>query len=161
MELIICNYLYAPRFYPIKPTLAFRIRDDHPVSVNNIGTDPLVNSKFYVCVKEYVLDDTDTDTILKKHPEQDTPENWARWKRGDYITPKMASIVLNDFKTYYKQAECFLIHCTAGASRSPAIAIALNEIFDLENDSEALKNKYPYNKLIYRKLKETAILEGF
>jgi len=158
MEIIICSFWAATNFQPTKPTLAFRVYDAYPSSINSKGKNLLKESDLYTNIKEYILDDTDTDTILESYPELNTPENWVEWKKEEPIIKGVTSTILRDFKKCYQQAECFLIHCTIGVSRSPAVAIALNEIFDLGEDSDFLKKKHPcYNKFIYRMLKETAL----
>ncbi len=50
--------------------------------------------------------------------------------------------IINDFDNLSKGAEAVLIHCKKGQNRSPAVGIALNEIFNF--GVEGLKEQYPY-----------------
>lgn len=65
----------------------------------------------------------------------------------------LAQRILSDFDKHRHQVEHLLVHCYAGASRSPAVGIALNEIFDLGHNSEEMKENYPgYNPFVYEVL---------
>ena len=46
-----------------------------------------------------------------------------------------------------------VVHCTAGVSRSPAVALAIAEYYGLEETAGRL-GKFPFNKLVFRKMRE-------
>jgi len=67
-----------------------------------------------------------------------------------HFTEHLAKTILTDFEESWNGCEDLLIHCSAGTSRSPSVAIALNEIFDLGQNSNKLKRDYPnYSREIY------------
>ncbi len=93
-------------------------------------------------------------------------ENWVKifeyhfddiWPGYPGITPRdamfnddLAQKILSDFQEYKDRVDHLLVHCYAGQSISPAVAIALSEIFNLGHDPEIMKEKYPgYNQFIY------------
>jgi hypothetical protein len=68
--------------------------------------------------------------------------------RGIFFDKDIAAKIINDFKISGKEAECVLVHCEKGQNRSPAIGIALNEIFNW--GIEGLKEQYfDYRKYVY------------
>jgi len=64
----------------------------------------------------------------------------------------LALKIISEFDTWKKQ-ESFtelVVHCYVGAGRSPAVAIALNDIFQLGYQAKDLIGRYPeYNKYIF------------
>jgi len=86
--------------------------------------------------------------------------------RFDDITPRVgdgllfnediATAIIQDFQRGRKDCLDLLVHCRQGISRSPAVAIALNDVFNLGHDTEALKEKYSEaNWHVYDVLKKT------
>jgi predicted protein tyrosine phosphatase len=68
---------------------------------------------------------------------------------------EIAQKILTDFDNDGKDCKTLLVHCRAGISRSPAVAIALSEIFHLktpEQIAEMKKNFSFYNKKVYNTL---------
>ena len=61
-----------------------------------------------------------------------------------------ATQILDFVHDMWDQVECFLIHCDAGLSRSPAVAAAIERIY-YEDDQYWFNTKTP-NMLVYRKL---------
>jgi hypothetical protein len=64
----------------------------------------------------------------------------------------LALNILSEFDTYRRREpfQELVVHCYLGAGRSPAIAIALNEIFQLGAKTKDLINLYPeYNEYIF------------
>ena len=124
---------------PDKPTYAIRIASP---GFNNLREFPLENSPLYVGISEYIFDDAD---------DFYRPE-WAVMFDED-----IAGRVLQDFEIHRDGCESLLVHCSKGENRSPAVAIALNEIFGLGQDSAALKEQYPdSNWFVYKILKKVA-----
>ncbi|MEK6926868.1 MAG: hypothetical protein AABX11_00400 [Nanoarchaeota archaeon] len=84
-------------------------------------------------------------------------EKWMRHhkRRGGIIfTPRIAEQILIDFERYSPNSEALMIHCYAGISRSPAVAMALNAIFklgqkrELERDYIGSRNTFVYDTII-------------
>ena len=46
--------------------------------------------------------------------------------------------MLTDFREYVGRVDTFMTHCSRGKNRSPSVAVALNDIFNLGNDSRTL-----------------------
>ncbi len=69
----------------------------------------------------------------------------------------IAEKIITDFQNNKESCIDLLVVCVLGQNRSPAIAIALNDIFSLGEDTEELKKKYPeLNKHVYRVMMRTA-----
>ncbi len=138
MDLHIFGWGEVFRFQPTKPTYAIRI-----ASSENYLFDqkPLVDSPFYTKIVKYRFDDIEPGMRID----------------GLRFTGVIAEQILDDFKPYNDSIEALLVHCMVGESRSPAVAIALNEIFSLGHDGSALKERYSeMNKFVYRTLIEVA-----
>jgi len=136
----------AGTYHPVVPTLAFQIFDSYPRSAKTV----LPNSPlFTVC--SYTFDDIDLDQLLEHYPKTDMDQLARKHVLFDQV---IAQKILADFAMKRADTLDLLIHCTLGASRSPAVAVALNEIFGLGQID--LKERYPaYNHFVYRLLKET------
>ena len=79
-----------------------------------------------------------------------TPHN-ARFLKGSVLfDDDLAEKVIREFAQYKEGCEALLVHCLQGKNRSPAIGIALNEIFDLGHDTHSLLKQYnKLNKHVY------------
>lgn len=107
---------------PAKPTYAIRIWSNFDDSLFR-GMFPLRGSANYKSVREYTFDAvSDQEKRL--------------------LTPEIARQIITDFGEGRSECGELLVHCSKGESRSPAVAIALNEIFSLGEDMEKLKNVY-------------------
>lgn len=75
------------------------------------------------------------------------------------ISPDCAKQIIEDFKNIKDNTDTLIVHCMAGISRSPAIAFALNEIFNLEsldkNDFFDGKKYGNYNRYVYSMMLRT------
>ncbi len=77
--------------------------------------------------------------------------------RGKLFDQTMAQELLLDFKNRGLTQDTLLVHCLKGKNRSPAVGIALNEIFGLGQDTAQLKKQYfEANTHVYNTLLETA-----
>ena len=135
MEVLIKKWFDAVEYVPVKPTYAIGIHDKERMY------DPfkLKDSGLYVAV-EYVFDDR-------------TPE----FGTGIVFDEGLARQVLTGFKEMGLDKETLLVYCGRGRNRSPAVAIALNEIFGLGYDTAELKEKYSEaNWFVYKTLVKTA-----
>ena len=146
----------AAAHVPQVPTLAFRIRSSHHDQLPPIR---LRRSPHYTICR-YVFDDQDVD-ILQRWDPSVTPEELG--KRHRLFDGEIAERMLRDFERLRTGNLELLVHCTLGASRSPAVAMALNEIFGLGEDQQALLDRYgrSYNQYVYRVLQETAEKHGY
>lgn len=77
----------------------------------------------------------------------------SKWGNGLSIFNKDHAMQILDFvKEMWDQVECFLIHCDAGLSRSPAVAAAIENIYYGSGaDQYWFATKTP-NSLVYRTL---------
>lgn len=145
MKLLVFGLEEALEYEPVDETYAIRIASSW-VSIRDFGR--LRSSPLYV-VKEYVFDDV--------------KPGFGKGKDDILIGEDIARRVLEDFKTEGLTRETLLVHCIGGRNRSPAVALALGEIFRLGYDTEELRRKYPLlvlNQHICRTLKETAAKLG-
>ena len=137
MNLIVCSLKRAQEYQPEQPTYVIRIYD--PYSRNGSHT-PLMSSPLYKEIHEYTFEDID---FLRTPERWEEPGERERVEREIVIfTPAMAEQILIDFQNRNPECLDLLVHCTLGASRSPAVAFALNDLFGLENDSKILQEKY-------------------
>lgn len=116
----------ATEYVPQKSTYAIRIFN------GGIPPDrfPKLNpSEHYKAVREYVFDD-----VLFGMKIDPTDISF------DQV---IAEQMIRDFREYGMGCEALLIHCLAGKNRSPAVAIAFNEIFSLGHDSKTLEKRFP------------------
>jgi len=60
--------------------------------------------------------------------------------------------ILQFAKEWLPKAEHCIVHCAAGISRSPAVAIALAEIFDLCEPAILIERYSCFNRHVYRTL---------
>ncbi len=124
---------------PERSTYAIRIASP---GFNNLRKFQLENSPLYVKIVEYVFDDAD---------DLYRPEGALMFDED------IADRMLEDFEFHKDDCDSLLVHCSKGQNRSPAVAIALNEIFGLGNDTESIRREYPeYNRLVYSLLKRVA-----
>ncbi|MFA4887527.1 MAG: hypothetical protein WC595_04905 [Candidatus Nanoarchaeia archaeon] len=136
MDLHISSLIDILNHQPVKPTYLIRVvssmEGDYPVE--------LPRSRFYVAGFEYRFDDT--------HP---------LIRSGVPLSDVMAEQMLREFEKERRNVEELVVVCLRGQNRSPAVGIALNEIFNLGQDSRALKKEYPeFNTFVYEKLIENA-----
>lgn len=139
MNLLLMSLERAVQHVPTQETYAISIRS-HLITVP--GT--LRPSPFYT-VKEYFFDD-------------DWPGFYGKIAAGSTtFTKDLAARILEDFHDRGLHHETLLVHCARGKNRSPAVGIALNDIFHLGHDTEALKKVYhESNWFVYDLLLETA-----
>ena len=70
-------------------------------------------------------------------------------------------IASNDFAEDTTPFEELVIYCLGGFGRSPSIGAALNEIFNLGNDTAAMRAEHRHsNPYIYETMIETARRKG-
>jgi hypothetical protein len=111
----------AEEYEPDEPTAAIRIFDSFCPQ-----PDPLRDSPLYVDIFTHIFDDL--CGVPKKEQQRLVRE--AGFKT---ITKAVAKTLLKQVDNVLPECNTLLVHCTAGQSRSPAVAIALMETFpDIE-----------------------------
>lgn len=130
MDLHILSRTGALNFEPIKLTYAIRIYSSDP----SYKPSKLKESRLYSRIVEYVFDVVDDDC------EDGQISLCATGTVA--LTEDVAHDLLIDFSKHKEGIEALMVHCSAGKERSPAVAIALNDIFNLGHNSEELKTKF-------------------
>ena len=129
MELHILSLDEALRHTPKGPTYAIRIlsgRDTRDSWVPN--QLDAITSDMYLRQPRYFFDNI-------------CPE--FKIEPGDILfDEEIARKIITDFQSQRSGCDSLVINCLAGINRSPAVGIALSEIFRLGQDVNALKEKY-------------------
>ena len=177
MNLEILSYEEALRYVPKDKSCGIRIFN----SLGQYFPKDLVESNNWVGVKEFSFDDTwpsdwkeyswvdvsdpywsgaldiTWDEMNKKYPKMTTAslmsymetrgQPWDRYYSFDKETAE-------NILSYYdglEGVENFVVHCNRGENRSPAVGIAMNEIYGW--GIKGLKKKFPnYRRFIYQTL---------
>ncbi len=142
MNLLIMNLFDAMDYVPTNSTYAIRIESPP-------------NSEFHTkpFALRYPLQKSDLYTIVEYYFDDRTPD----FGSGKLFDKKIAQRLLADFKELGLSKETLLVHCSRGKNRSPAVGIALNEIFNLGHDTKDLKQRYrEANRHVYDVLLEVA-----
>ena len=131
MDLLIMDRWDAEYYNPSRETHAIRIHGPGDVEPS---LSPLRDSPLYRTYA-YYFDDS-------------TPDNLAG---GSLLFDRdIARKIIEDFSGNKDYCKDLLVHCMMGISRSPAVAIALNKIFNLGHDSDYIKLRFPYfNPWVY------------
>ena len=138
MKLLIKALRDAISYIPDNRTYAIRIFSSFVKERDKL---PLHSSGLWVNVAEYVFDDN-TDSYMA------CPKT---------IDDKIAISIITDFARHRETTETLLVHCTLGRNRSPAVAMALNDIFKLGYIPKELREEYVVaNLYVYPKLLEIA-----
>jgi len=132
----------AKLYIPEKRIYAIRIFSGNRNGDCDYGK--LVDSSNYIQIKEYYFDDIDLKPDEEEFKEEKGEDNYP-------INDRIAKQILGDFRDNRNSIEELLIHCREGKSRSPALALAFNKIFNLGNNHEELRTAHSgYNKFVYR-----------
>ncbi len=124
MDINIFGLREALEYLPTTTTYAIRIQG--ATLRHNFS---LQNSDLYTIV-EYTFDDDHPHLVGKISPNSIT------------FNEEIADKILRDFKEKGRDKETLLVHCSLGKNRSPAVGIALNEIFTLGQDTKQLKKRF-------------------
>lgn len=134
------------------------------VTVVNRGTAELMSlSENFACISIFTPGDTPAEiqslegyTLPLEFSDISDPRLIERIMKshGDVaplmklITPDHARQILDFVDRHIKNGvEHFVVHCDAGISRSPGVAVALKEIYN--NDREIKPEHRLYNRLVY------------
>lgn len=121
MKFWVLNYIQAQSFRPEIPTLAIRIFDPgaNPAKDSNHPGNSLLSSPNWVAEMEYTF--SDDDLWLYDDSELTSTS----------FNSILAQRLLLEFKRYLPKVSGVMLHCNAGHSRSPAVALALIDKFRL------------------------------
>lgn len=152
MDIRIFNDESMVFYRPEKPTFSIRVFNHKK---ENGEVMPLVNSDLYVAEKRYFFDDITLGDA--RHFDNFNHSLWffKNIRRINYkvFDKDTARAIISDFKEVIPRTECLAVSCEYGAGRAPAIAIALNEIFSLGQDSNKMRlNFINYNSYVYEML---------
>ncbi len=132
----------AEKYIPKNPTYAIRILSSFQQRDPKLRFKSLQPSSLYRVVHEYFFDDT--------FPEIAKPKEVL-------FSSSLAEKMLRDFVIGRKGCEDLLVHCSLGKNRSPAVAIAFNDIFSLGENGFALSRLYDRsNWFVYNTLMKEA-----
>ena len=71
------------------------------------------------------------------------------------MSDQMADSLVGDFAGELSNIEALMVSCTLGKNRSPAVAMALNDVFSLGHDTGSLRQIYSnYNNDVYQSILE-------
>ncbi|MBS3094459.1 hypothetical protein J4474_02240 [Candidatus Pacearchaeota archaeon] len=131
MNLIISGLCDACEYVPKDRTYAIRLESPkYPFDGESYN---LTKSGLWVVVHTYSFDD--------RNPS---------FGEGKLFKRDIAQKIISDFEEKFLETDSLLVHCTLGRNRSPAVGIALNNLFNLGNNSEDLMEEFPdFNKYVY------------
>ena len=134
----IFGYRDALQFIPNRPSAIIRICDfetrdycDARGEWDNSPAAPLIESDHWKNIFSYRFGDIDPD----RHPLYEGAESAKAYfaeLEDRIISLNLAKTIVREFASIPDDVQCYVFHCNAGSSRSPAAAIALNQIFNLD-----------------------------
>jgi hypothetical protein len=169
MNLEILSFEEAMKYVPPENSYGIRILD----SSRRTYAPKLKQEKKWIDIKEYYFDDVwpkswkeyswikeeEWEKLLsvegKDYPKMNLESLKSFYESRGHIQGRsilfdedLAKKILNDFENVQDKTENVMVHCTFGKNRSPAMGIAMNEIYGWGN--EGLKEKFPhYRRYIY------------
>lgn len=75
------------------------------------------------------------------------------------FTRRDANSLLDNFTSHFKEGMNLMVHCFQGRNRSPAVALALNDLFDLGHDYLWYKHRDEYDDHVYKKILGAALFK--
>lgn len=149
MRFWVNNYIQAQEFVPHEPTMAIRIFDPgydlkDPRTLVKDGNHPgkiLKPNHWWVKELQYTFSDTDPTLY-----EFESPSTYDRLVHGPHcFNALMAKRILLDFAEHHANSAGVMIHCNAGLSRSPAVALALAHRFNIRPEWKGRRHKLMTN----------------
>lgn len=103
---------------------------------------------------EFMREYFNLDSPLYRHIDvHEFDDRWPSFGEGILFTEEMARGMLGRFSRRDADIGALLVHCVHGKTRSPAVGMALNEIFGLGHDPAGLKERFPeFNTHVYQTL---------
>ena len=127
MDLHILSLSEAIEFDPDKKTYVIRIFSSWDRESDKPRLKPRIKYK-HIC--EYTFDDV------------------SPWMAPGYLkkyilfNSELAEKIIREFDQHQKGCEALVVHCSRGINRSPAVGIALNELFEFGHPTQNLKERY-------------------
>lgn len=147
MKIEILDSFLASKFEPKKPSLAIRIFGSRASGFDRRMYHELRTSSLWKGIFEYSFDDIDDEYGAKLRRKSLESEGYI------FFNKKIARQMIRTFDENRRGCSTLMVHCYAGRGRSPAVALALSEIFSLGR----IEEEFPQlNKFVYRTLIETA-----
>ena len=145
----------AATYEPTERTKVIRLMDNQPEQRETYP--PLKESPLYISVQEYFFNDENPDERWPTDPvAKDYELRRFLQENKRLFDEDIAMKIMADFEDG-QEFKDLLVHCSAGISRSPAIAIAMNDIYGLGEDPLKMRTKYnKHNTFVYRIMMETA-----
>jgi len=100
----------------------------------------------------------DVDLYLESNYGKEHLRQIIRSEHPQLFHKRLALKIISEFDTRNRQSSFdeLVVHCYLGAGRSPAVAMALNEIFQLGYQIQDLINRYPeYNQYVFEVMVQT------
>jgi predicted protein tyrosine phosphatase len=141
MKIKIMSIQEALAYQPQVPTYAIRIHGKDTYS-------SLQDSPHYKVIHEYFFLDLNPEIFEEHHGTAQI----ERVGRDSFFNKEKAKKIISDFEKGREGCLELLVHCHAGVSRSPAIAFALNEIFDLRLDYDSLHIQFTATQKYFYKI---------
>jgi len=128
----VANFQANPKDKPIYLIRIF----DNPQLLSFLPYAKLQSPEQFQIIKSYTFDDV------------------SRFVDNEHVlfNEEMAKTIIMDFYQDGKDCQTLLIHCRAGKSRSPAVAMALSEIFHFKTPEQLddMKKRFSiYNEKVY------------
>jgi len=133
MHFWVTNYRDAQQHLPTEPTLTIRIfdpntRPNHPD--DNHSGHPLQVSPLWIDELHYTF--ADYDATMYELDGSKSPENFQYFaNHPQSLDTRQAAKLVTDFQKRLPSVQSVLVHCNAGMSRSPAVALALCHRFGI------------------------------
>jgi len=173
MNLEILSLKDAVKFVPLEKSYAMRIEGPFD---QNIFFNPLKESENWVKSNNYCFDDLWPENWKEysgydpsgeefqkylKDQQKEYPKMTAEsllgyfesrghpYGRYTLFDEEIAKKILDDFEMVKEEVNCVMVHCSRGKNRSPAVGMAMNEIYGW--GIEDLKEKFPeYRRYVYQ-----------
>jgi len=156
MKIWILNYLEAREFDPEELTLAVRIFDPGATKLEHNKPVPLKCSNLWLDEVRLEFEDLD---IWGYQQEDGVALARRLQEERKCFDQCMAGFILQEVARTIKKAQALMVHCNAGLSRSPAVARALVERFEIQPEwsgrrKRMMENGCTGNEWVYRLLKK-------
>ncbi|MCK9459731.1 MAG: hypothetical protein M0R80_08840 [Proteobacteria bacterium] len=154
-----CEYFGQPtngKLLVLPKSAASNFTYDKPWACISIGCEPGDWPKINKCQQVDLLQIAfaDLDRPLNQEESTDYAESHKSHKLNPILfTPEHAQQIWDFVEKNWDKVELLMVHCLAGASRSPAVAAAI-ALKKYENDNLYFQLYCP-NRLVYRTLLET------
>lgn len=128
--------------------------EEQPVYLIRIYNHPRVMAECDYPALEY----EDRFKVIKiYHIDDIQPHSQVVFDYERLMTTELATTILTDFQQDRGDCKTLAVHCQAGRSRSPAVALALAELFQLLSPAELqqLRERHRYhNAFVYETLRK-------